>query len=306
MIFMRTHDGLLPLTLALLMTGCPGDDSPMDTDADTDTEGTTGTTSTPTNPTDPTNPTNPTDSSTSSVDTTMSPDDTTDTGEDSTTEDPPPDGTCIGLDQVGDIGTVFSLDGAKIDTTCDPTPMPCGGDIVGTWNIESACGYDAIPNPLEQDCPGSTFTLEVVGQSGTLTFEDDGTFAQDFNIEVQAVFGLDTMACFMLACADFESIIQMDDPAASCVDAMGTCTCTFPPDPPGMAFNGTYEVMGNTVTLDVGGEQQELEFCVETDRLGLWNALLVTTPTEVMCEDETQCADELGDMHEGYFCAPPA
>jgi len=32
---------------------------------------------------------------------------------------------------------------------------------------------------------------------------------------------------------------------------------------------------------------------------------VATTPTPEMCEDEQDCIDALGDMHEGYVCLDP-
>ena len=307
---MRVHDGLrwplvsaLASALALLMAGCPGDDgSPMDTDTDTETEGTTGATTGDPTATPDTSTT--TADTTTSVDTTNGSEDTTGPGEESSTGDPPGDGVCIGVDQVGDIGTVYSRQGTAPDTTCEPAPTPCGGDVLGTWDIESACGFDSIPNPLEEDCPGSTFDFEVVGQSGSITFEDDGTFVRDDNVELQAILTLDTMACFMIDCATFEGFVQMDDPSVTCEETMGMCACTIPPAM-GVATMGTYEVMADTIILDVDGELEALEFCISGDRFDAWSPVFDGTETEIACEDEQDCEDELGNMHELYLCEDP-
>jgi len=304
---MRVQHGLLPTSLALtlvLLSGCPGDDgTPMETEGETESEGTTGDpTATSTPPPSTTDP----DPSTSSGATTETVDDTTmGPEEESSSGEPPPTNVCVGFDQVGDIGTVFSRDGLPIDTTCDATPMPCGGDVLGMWAVEESCGYEAIPNPLEQDCPGSTFEVETLSHNGTMDFADDGTFVQTLDIQNQAVFTLDPMACFGVSCMDFNDLIQMDDPMASCMDDMGMCRCTFPPEMGGMAIMGNYEVMGDILTLEVGGEVEEFPFCITGDRLDTWNPLFNTTVTEELCNDEQDCVDALGDTHQAYVCVEP-
>jgi hypothetical protein len=285
--------------LALLLTACPGDDTSVDTEASTGTS--TGSTTDGGPGPDP-DTTAASDSSSSS--TTAVVDDTSTSTTDNTTGDPPADGTCVGLNQVGNVASVLSRDGMPIDTTCDPDPAPCGGDPVGTWMLESFCGLEAIPNPLEAMCPGSTFMLEVLSQSGTLTFEDDGTFLQDFDIEAQAVLALDTMDCFGIDCATFEMSAQMNNPATTC-EAMGpTCTCTVPDDGMPEQQMGTYEVMGTDIVLDTGTDSGSSAFCIAGDRLDLWDALYdAPVVTDVLCMENQECIDAIGDMYDVALCS---
>lgn len=293
----------LGLTLTMLLTGCPGDDS----SAGTETEGasSSGTTSDPSTTSGPSSATGSTGEASTGPAETEGLDSTSTGGEESSSGDPPSDGVCIGIDQVGFVGSVYSLDGAPIDTTCAPDPAPCGGDLVGTWNIESNCGFEDFPNPLEGKCAGSVFTLEVVGQSGSITFAGDGTYTEDVDVQVQAVIELDPMMCFGVDCATFEGILQADDPGASCTSMMGTCTCTFPPEPAGGPTMGTYVVMGDSVVLDDGTDVTELQYCVMGDRLDAWEELYNFTDTGVLCGDEQDCMDALGDAHQFYVCGDP-
>ena len=57
--------------------------------------------------------------------------------------------------------------------------------------------------------------------------------------------------------------------------------------------------------LDVDGEITELDFCVNGGRFDTWEPVLDVTVTEEMCDDDQQCIDALGDMHDAYFCLPP-
>lgn len=285
--------------LALLLVACPGDDSPADTEA-TAGSSTGGVDSTGPGPGTTTTAT--TASSSSSTTAVVDESGTSTTGDD-TTGEPPTPGLCEGYDQVGNVNSVLSRDGLPIDTTCDPMPAPCGGDLVGSWSLESTCGFEAFPNPLEAMCPGSTFMLDIVSQSGTMTFEDDGSFVQDFDIQTQAVFGLDPMACFGVDCGTFEMILQMDDPGVSC-QAMGpTCTCTIPDDGMPEQATGTYAVVGTDVVFTNMDGDSTAAFCIGGDRLDLWQVLYgLPSLTDIECMTEGDCADALGDMYDAYVC----
>ncbi len=284
---------------SLLLAACPGDDSPADTEATAGSStggSSTGGGSTP-DPDSTGGAEGSSGSSTTAVVDETGPDTTTET-----TGEPPADGVCEGFTQVGDVATVLSRDGMPIDPSCDPTPMPCGGDVVGSWTLESTCGLEAFPNPLEQACPGSTFAIEVLGAAGTLTFVDDGSFVQDFDIQAQVVVTLDPMTCFGVDCATFEQLSQGDNPGTTCMAMGPTCECTIPDDGMVEQAMGTYEVMGSDIVLTTADGAEGMAFCIAGDRLDLWQPLLVPTITEVMCTDEQDCLDALGDMYDLYAC----
>lgn len=308
MLTQRSHRaslGLAGLVLPLgLLTGCPADDTPADTEA-TAGSSTSGS-STDGGPGPDLDTTAASGSSGSSESsTTAVADDTTTTGDTETTGEPPLDGVCEGFEQVGNVATVLSRDGMPIDTTCDPTPMPCGGDPVGTWAIEATCGFEAFPNPLADACPGSTFVIEVLGQTGTLTFEADGSFVQDFDIQAQVVATLDPMACFGVDCATFEQLAQGDNPGTTCQEMGPTCECTIPDDGMPEQVMGTWEVMGNDLILTTAEGVGSNAFCIGGDRLDLWQPLITSTLTDVLCMDDQDCIDALGDMYEFYACTLP-
>lgn len=289
------------LAALALLVGCPADDTPADTEATAGSS--TGGSSTDGGP-GPNPDTTAASESSSSSTTAVADDTSTTTGEATdTTGEPPPTGTCAGLDQVGDVATVYSRDGMPIDTTCEPTPAPCGGDPEGSWAIEATCGLEALPNPLEAMCPGSTFELQVVSQGGTLTFEPDGSFLQDLDIQSQALITLDPMACFGIDCAGFEAVVQMDDPMVTC-QAMGpSCECTFPDDGTPEQAMGTWEVMGNDLVITTLDGIAAIPFCIAGDRFDQWQPLYdVPVATDVECEDDQACIDAIGGMYDLTFC----
>jgi hypothetical protein len=290
----------LATPLALLLAACPSDDAPADTEATAGSSSGGASTTTGPGP-DPDTTAASESSSSSSSSTTAVVDDTTD----DTTGEPPQDGICEGFLQSGNVATVLSRDGMPIDTTCDPVPAPCGGDPVGSWTLEDTCGFEGLPNPLADACPGSTFMVEVLSTSGTLTFVDDGTFVQDFDIQSQVVVTLDPMACFMVDCATFEMLVQGDNPTATCMAMGPTCECTIPDDGMPEQAMGTWEVMDNDLVLTTAEGGEGFQLCITGDRLDLWQPLFAITPTEVLCMDEQDCIDALGDMYDFYSCSPP-
>src|SRR5579872_7012075 len=70
---------------------------------------------------------------------------------------------------------VVGCSGNSVSTlgTCSPV-APCGGDVVGTWNIigASACG-----SASSASCPGLIITVPSISESGTLTFNADLTYS---------------------------------------------------------------------------------------------------------------------------------
>lgn len=286
---------------ALLVAGCPGDDAPADTDDATESSGTAASTSTSTGP-DPDGTTTPdptTSSSTSGVDETSS-----GGAESTSTGEPPPEGSCAGLDLAGMIDTVLSREGAPIELTCDPNPMPCGGDPVGEWVVETSCGYEAYPNFFEEQCPGSTLAVQILSQVGTFSFEEDGTFFQDLTTQVQFDLALDPMTCLGIDCDTWQMLLEEDAPSVTCQSMGATCDCEIVQDPDNDVAMGTYEVQKETITITVDGEAESFPYCTQSDRFDLWSPLFgIPELTEIVCTDDRECVDAIGDMYDVVFCA---
>lgn len=77
----------------------------------------------------------------------------------------------------GSAGVGTTGGAGSVDLSSDPgsgTCMnftPCGGDVLGTWRIESLC-MDAFA-PQFPNCPTATASVSV---TGSLTFSGDGTY----------------------------------------------------------------------------------------------------------------------------------
>jgi hypothetical protein len=212
-------------------------------------------------------------------------------------------GTCVAFAQYGSLGDVFAREGtAPSGPPCDPAPAPCGGDIVGTWDAVELCGAEAIQNPFESDCPGSEFNLVSQTQEGTITFADDGTFAQAFSTTSMYTVTLDAMGCFGLDCAQLERALSMSADA-SCSGPDDACDCMVT-GMDMMPIEGTYEIVDQTFVLSIDGiSGAAYPYCVEGDRLDMWPALLEPTITDTMCSDVTDCEAAFGDEYDLYICA---
>ncbi|MEM7152492.1 MAG: hypothetical protein AAF799_06585 [Myxococcota bacterium] len=301
----RTPRFALFLTLGALSTGCPSDDAPADTDeASTGASSTGGmvedsgsSAATPPGTTGSTDPGSTTDT----------PADSSGGEDDTTTGEPPPSGVCVGIDTVGDIGSVYTSlgPGGPPPPMCGAEPAGCGGDLVGTWQVQQVCGFDALPNPLEDDCPGSQFDVEILSSTGSLEFLEDGTYVQDTTIANQVILTLDSMTCYGATCEEFAMFVEMDTPGATCQDVgPGMCECTLP-NPAEVSLNmGTYSTDGNTLTLNGDdGSFEEFEYCAMGNALQTWAPLYDFVVTEQGCELDEECEAALGDMHEFYVCA---
>ncbi|MEM6989881.1 MAG: hypothetical protein AAF721_05275 [Myxococcota bacterium] len=219
--------------------------------------------------------------------------------------DPDPIGVCVGYDFVGDLARVFETTGSKLPApACSDEPAACAGDVVGSWSVAASCGYDSIANPAAQDCPDSAFVVEVVAESGTLDFVDDGTFTWTSSVDLLSTLTFDAQACFGSSCQEAGAALMKDDPDVVCTEVETLCSCAFPTTEPA-DIAGTWSTDEGVLELDVDGDTAEYEFCVAGDRLDLWEPLIGFTVTEELCDLDGECSVALGDAHEGYVCVPP-
>ncbi|MEM6989871.1 MAG: hypothetical protein AAF721_05225 [Myxococcota bacterium] len=210
------------------------------------------------------------------------------------------DGICVGFDEVATTVSVWGLDAANPGGNCDPDPSAaCGGDIVGEWTVDNTCGQEDIPSPF--DCDTQDFSVEVTEQSGTIEFEDDGTYTQQTMTTTLISVSLDPMECFDFNCAAWEAALQGQDAGWTCEFDDPDCDCTLMTM--GMTdVEGTYETNGSVVTVTVEDAVQDFDYCVEGDRLDLWQPFNEVTVTEESCVDTMACEDALGKTHDAYVC----
>jgi hypothetical protein len=289
----------LRLSLAsLLLTGCP-DDATAGAEASTDTTSTGRTTTGGDTDFETTAAPAATTGSTTAVV------DDTGTGTDGTTGEPPPQGTCVGLTEIGHIGLVLARDAMPIETTCDPAPAQCGGDPVGGWTLDALCGFEATPNPFEDECPDSEYEVEILSQGGTMTFEDDGTFVQDLDVVAQTMLMLNPLECFGLSCLELEDLLRMQTttPMATCQEMGPHCECMLPDDGVPEQAMGRWEAVNAELRFTAEGLTVTFPYCVTGARLELWQPIHdMPISTAVPCTNQQDCIDSLGVMYDFYVC----
>lgn len=102
---------------------------------------------------------------------------------------------------------------------------PCGGDVVGTWDVSGGCVELPIGDTVMM-CPGASITRADGQARGRVSF--DGSFAHrvaqsivDVQIVVPAI-----CASFVGGCSGLETQLRMQAPDSACTTAAsGACTC---------------------------------------------------------------------------------
>ena len=308
---------------SLLLAGCPSDDASGDTDGETDTDSGTESTTAPSStststsgPTGSTTSTSTTDGTTTTATSTSSTTDSmtssttdpgsTETGEEESSSGGMGAGLCIGIDLAGYTSSVhIPENGPMPPISCDPAPDACGGDLVGTWEVEALCGYENLPDLFDGQCEGATQEVTDSAMVGTRTFNDDNTFDYDLLQTLDIEIGFDAMGCFGVDCETVGGILDMEeDVTAVCADEGGTCNCLLETEDT-IQVSGTYAIdeMNNTVSLTIGGENQGPQpYCVEQNVFELWAPLFAATAYEQDCDDAEDCMDALGNVSEFYVC----
>ncbi|HPB50894.1 MAG TPA: hypothetical protein PLY68_02810 [Myxococcota bacterium] len=159
----------------------------------------------------------------------------------------------------------------------------CGGDPIGTWEIETFCmepRVDAVDNPWAEQYPAcqngnSTFFVQIEFE-GQLDVRADHTATSDFDVSMSVEI--------VIKDACLEAMSEVYVPAATMCDqigegykqqsadttvtyASGKCTIFVPQETEsGEPQDSTWEVIGNTIYTDGDTEYGE-EFCVEGSRL---------------------------------------
>lgn len=172
---------------------------------------------------------------------------------------------------------------------------PCGGNPVGTWQIQSSCavGLDsALSTALGPACADAMHLLAADHQ-GTLTLSADGIYSEQSttDMEMESSFSLacvNAMAGSTLTaeqmpafCSQYQTEMRASAQVteANCAMSGEECVCNTVSHYQ-FAGSGTYTVSGATLTNDQGSS---MSYCVQ-------NGVLTTRET----------SDTLGDMFRTF------
>lgn len=148
-----------------------------------------------------------------------------------------------------------------------------GGNIVGTWNIQGACIDVEFENPFEASCPESTFEI-ASNMSGTVTFNDDGTFSSSFTNGGDLNFSLPASCVVEMAMGregDCQALFGTDseESPTTCTGTQETgCECSQAGASETNENSGTYAVDGSSLTItDDEGTDPPSALCISGDTL---------------------------------------
>jgi hypothetical protein len=176
--------------------------------------------------------------------------------------------------------------GGETDDSAGPAcafPGACGGDVVGTWEVEDVCfgSLDAeAPLPACGRVPPEVTFRKV---SGFAEFRADGTAEMElgFTMQVVHVYDADCIRALGGRVAPSASYCQTlgeemdrsyrEDPDSSyasveCTYRTDACHCTYVSKPLSEHSAGSYTVNGTTL-VDNHGDVSD--FCVRGDQLNL-------------------------------------
>lgn len=160
--------------------------------------------------------------------------------------------------------------------------LPCGGDLVGTWKLETACLDEVLAGQFvtsilneSLSCTGGTARGIRTEASGSISFTSDATYNSDMYVSVSLSVALPSSCSDsqngILTCEQlnewFATLTKKPFDTFACTSADSGCNCAvgLSSDFPTM---GTYSSSGTTVTL--GTERASLfEYCVRDNELHL-------------------------------------
>lgn len=175
-------------------------------------------------------------------------------------------------------------DGNSLDA-CEPIE-PCGGELVGSWRVESSCSarteeraIDTLEEELPPECNESLQSAESDSSDLSLTFGADGTLtiAGSASLRLEYTFNDSCLAALYpgLGSASADTCNQLGPDmagampsglinTASCTFASGGCACAFA-FAPDVSTSGPYTAANGQLTV----EDQSLAYCVSGDELRL-------------------------------------
>jgi hypothetical protein len=156
---------------------------------------------------------------------------------------------------------------------------PCGGKVVGDWNISGACvDPDAITNQdiesIRSLCPTIEYETSYTASGSASFTETSYTLAINRTVTATVHVPASCLTPFGLTCSTLNGLLQQEvggsgsgDPTISC-SGSGSCTCIIAA-PQQVAESGTYTTSGTTLTTTPSGSgaPSSTEYCVDGSTL---------------------------------------
>jgi hypothetical protein len=165
----------------------------------------------------------------------------------------------------------------------------CGGEIVGTWQVQSFCESNITADTSETSlCPSATVSTAGLTASGTLTFGSDRSYSTTITLSGNLRYTIpnscltsngETATCAQLSAS--ADLTGTGFTAVSCLSAGANCDCDFTLAPTTSPASGTYVLSETSVTLNStdGGTSQDT-YCATSTELRL-SPLSMTMTTDM-------------------------
>jgi len=147
---------------------------------------------------------------------------------------------------------------------------PCGGDLVGSWNVVARCGSASLPAL----CPGaSSAQLNVHSSTGTYVFDAQGALIAKGSTVATVTAELPVGCLGSADCPQLQAILSSQTGATSAACSATTaaeCSCVLDFASQGKQ-QSTYFAKGTKVTITdvLTGTSQSASYCVQANTLRL-------------------------------------
>ena len=189
--------------------------------------------------------------------------------------------------QRGFVGVLFSVALASVASACGGGSggscgkvQPCGGDVVGNYNISGACFNSAAINmDIMVDCPGASVNYSNVHVTGTGSFNADLTYSISETVSATLSENI-PVSCLSeggltITCAQLDQLLQQSlamDPTSGVQSAhcsgSSSCSCMFVLNSMNISETGTYTTSGTTFTTTSStGAVSASQYCVKGSEL---------------------------------------
>jgi hypothetical protein len=150
-----------------------------------------------------------------------------------------------------------------VDGTMCPALDPCGGDVVGTWDVSGGC-FSADLSAIMM-CPGARASGSGMGR-GRVTFDASGIAHRVAQSEVDILVTVPAVcAGFVGGCSGIETRIRMATPDAACTtESDGSCLCQARQTRT-IDDTDTYTISGNEIVGGTSGHHWA--YCVSGSSL---------------------------------------
>ena len=162
-------------------------------------------------------------------------------------------------------GGMIDDGGAKSDAgTAACTLIACGGDLLGSWHLQSTC-YGPGKPLSSLTCPRLSIDERGLETTGEMVFSPNMTYTINLTTNGTRVLSYDT-TCPQYTCDSLKASLGTD---VSCQEAANVCTCNVPYQNEIEQESGTISLDHNVVIikpqLPQGLSQHRHSYCVAAD-----------------------------------------